>query len=594
MEVKITIITGILIFSFLISMGITLYSHLKGYLKGQLFFTLMMAAASLYSLGGAIESAVSTIPEKILWSKIEYIGTSFATVFMLHFVLNLVNSPNWIKKSVKFLYVLSAAYLIIVWTNDYHHLVWQGYTWNTSQYNILIYEHGHAFHAFAIYSLLLILISTVLLFRELSHFPAIIKKQVRVLIAGCLAPFFLTVLYLADITPVEGLDLTIMSLPLSGLVFLIGIFKFGLFKIIPTVSSSITTLIPDGLIVMDENNDIVFFNKSAATTLGLEEKEFSFQKVKDIQWIYDIITHHVGESTESEIMINSDPERWLEVSTTVIRNEAEQFKGNLILLHDMTKRKHLEQQTINLLDELIISNDRMKEADGQKDRIMSIIAHDLRTSFHQVINLTEIMNEILDDLSRDQLKEYLTDLHKSSVQGYGILEELLQWAKSQKGTSTSYKDIKVTDSILQIIESVQISLQNKQLTISIEGNKDLEVNNDVNVLNLVLRNLITNAIKFSNHAGEIRVKLEEGKEFDTISVIDNGIGIPESDLPKLFNSKAKYSRTGTGGESGSGFGLLLCKEMIERNNGLIEVNSIEGTGSTFSIKFFKKPAYSLP
>ncbi|MGE5316645.1 MAG: histidine kinase N-terminal 7TM domain-containing protein [Chloroflexota bacterium] len=594
MEVRITIITLILIISFLISGGICLYSHLKGYLKGQVYFTLMMASATIYAFSAAVESAATSLESKVLWSQFEYVGVSFSTVFMLHFVLHLINSKrNRLIGFIKYLYLYSFVNLILVWTNDYHHLVWKGFTWNATADNILIYNHGPAYFLFALFSLSLLMVSTLVLAKELKNFPELIKKQVKTLIAGVLAPFFLTILYLIDVTPIEGLDLTTMSLPITGLIFLLGIFRFGLFKIIPTVSSQITSLIPDGIIVMDENNEIVFFNSSAAKILGLKETEFSYQKIIDIQWIYDLITNQISNKRDSEIMIQSDPEKWLEVRTSEIRNEADQFKGNLILMHDMTRRKRLEQQTINLLDELSISNIRMKEANGQKDRIMGIIAHDLRTSFHQVINLSEILHETLEDLSKDELKEYLSDLLKASEEGYKILEELLQWARSQKDSSTGYQKIKVTNSLLQIIGSMQLSLQNKQLTVNIEGNKDLEIENDTNVLNLVLRNLLINAIKFSNKNSEITVKLEEAKDFDTISVIDKGIGIPESDLPKLFNAKSKYTRTGTGGENGSGFGLLLCKEMIERNNGQIEVTSVEGQGSTFAIKFFKTQAYSL-
>lgn len=594
MELKVTVVTVILVLSFLISAGITLYSQIRRYLKGHIYFTLGMAFASIYGFAACVESAAVTIPDKVLWSKIEYIGVSFATVFLLHFVINLVQSETgWLRKLMKYLYIFSFANLVMVWTNDWHHLYWTNFEWNTTADNILIYHHGTAYLIFAVYSLTLIMLSIIVLAKALPNFPGIVRKQIIMLIAGCLAPFFFTLLYLIDLSPVEGLDLTTMSLPVLGAIFLVGIFRFGLFKQIPSVSSQITNIIPDGIVVLDENNEIVFFNTPAAKILGLTETEFSYQKIKDINWIYDFISSHEKTLKESEVMINSDPERWLEVSSCEIRNEADQFKGNLILMHDMTKRKRLEHQTRNILDELSISHDRMKETNSQKDRIISIIAHDLRTTFHQVINLTSIINEILDDLPKEQLKEYLGDLLKASEQGYSILEELLQWARSQKESNIKYEKIRVNKSVLQIIESMQLSLQNKQLSVVLEGNENLEIINDNNVLNLVLRNLLINAIKFSNNNSQITVKLEDAEEYDTISVTDHGIGIPEADMPKLFNSKLKYTRTGTNGESGSGFGLLLCKEMIERNHGTIEVSSKEGQGSTFTIKFYKDKAFSL-
>lgn len=590
MEIDVSVITIILFFSFLISAGITLYSQVKGYLKGQIYFTLMMGGASIYAFCATIESAAMDIESKVFWSQAEYIGVAFPTLFLLYFVLNLVNKKSsGHYKYVKLLFLIPLITLAFTWTNDFHHLMWESFEWNSEIKNVLIYHHGPVYYIFAVYSLSLIALSLYVLATSLPTFPAMIKKQIRTLIIGCLAPFIFTILYLAGINPIKGLDLTAMSLPVMGVIFLIGIFKFGLFKIIPTVGNQITNILPDGLIVLDENNDIVFFNSSAASILELKEKEFSYQKVKDIHKIFDI----TSSSGESEVMINSDPERWLEVSTSEIRNESDQFKGRLVVLHDMTKRKRLEHQTSNLLDELSISHEQMKEANSQKDRIMGIIAHDLRTTFHQVINLSEIILEMLEELSPEQLKEYLTDLHKVSEQGFSILEELLLWARSRKENTSGYDKIQVAESVDQIVKSMQVSLQNKQLSVKIEGEMDLQIVNDRNVLNLVLRNLMINAIKFSNKNSEITVKLEDSDEYNIISVIDKGIGIPEQDLPKLFNSKTKYTRTGTDGESGSGFGLLLCKEMIERNHGNIEVQSIEGSGSTFSIKFLKNTSNTL-
>jgi PAS domain S-box-containing protein len=590
MELNINIVTVILFASFLISGGITIYSQAKGYLKGQIFFTLMMGGATIYAFGAMMESAALDIESKVFWSKAEYIGVVFPTLFLLQFVINLVNKkPTGFYRYYKWLYIIPVVTLAFVWTNEYHHLVWKSYEWNRTASNVLIYHHGIAYYIFAVYSLLLIALSLYILATALPTFPAMIKKQIRTLITGCMAPLVFTILYVTGINPVQGLDLTAMSLPVMGAVFLVGIFGFGLFKILPTVSNQITNIIPDGLVVVDENSDIVFFNSAAASILELKEKEFTYQKIKDIQRIYDI----TSGGKEKEVMIHSDPEKWLEVSTIDIRNEADQFRGSLIVMHDMTKRKRLEQQSRNLLDELRISHDQEKEANSQKDRIIGIIAHDLRTTFHQAINLSEIIIDMLEELTPGQLKEYLTDLHKVSEQGFGILEELLVWARSRKDNTAVYDKIDVHESVKQIIDSMQLSLQNKNLTVKIEGNKNLLIENNTNVLNLVLRNLLINAIKFSNKNSEITVKLGDGPMYDTISIIDKGIGIPKDDLPKLFNSKTKYTRTGTAGESGSGFGLLLCKEMIERNHGIIEVQSIEGSGSTFSIKFFKNPAISV-
>lgn len=589
MELHVTIVTGILFISFLVSFTIAIYSKTKGFLRGQHYFTATMFFASFYSLGGMVESAAVNISDKILWSQIEYIGVVFAPVLLLAFVLRLIHPPEHrLNRLSWLLYIIPVITLGLVFTNDQHFLIWDRYEWSTDGINILVYHHGIAYYFFAVWCLLVLLFSIYVILKALSDFPVIMQKQLRVLSVGCLIPIVFTALYLFGISPLKGLDLTIMSLPFTGLIFAYAISRFGMFKIIPSVSSQITSVIQDGLIVMDENGEIMFLNPAGARIIGLKEDSYSIHAIKDVEWLRQISLQGAKGIKETEVLLQNDPEKWLEITINEIRNDYNLFKGNLILLHDNTKRKRLEQQSQNLLNELHLSNAQIKEAINQKDRIISIIAHDLRTSFHQMINLTGLLNEMVEELTPDKLKEFLADLQKSSEDGYGILEELLAWARTKNDTLTLNENIKVLNPIEQIIKSLALSLQNKQLGVNIQGDKELIVKTDGNVLNLVLRNLLVNAIKFSNPGSSITVELHEGDEEDTISIIDTGIGIPEADIPKIFDTKMKYTRVGTSGESGSGFGLILCKEMIERNNGELELKSTEGKGSTFTIHLNKK------
>jgi len=157
---QVNIVTVILFITFLISAGITLHSWLKGYLKGQVYFTLMMLCASEYALASMVEASVITIEMKVLWSKFQYIGVSFATLLLLHFVLNLINSKfKGLLRWFNLLYVVPVTVIALAWTNKYHNLVWTSYEWSADGSNILTYHHGIAYHLFAGWSLLLIALS---------------------------------------------------------------------------------------------------------------------------------------------------------------------------------------------------------------------------------------------------------------------------------------------------------------------------------------------------------------------------------------------------------------------------------------------------
>lgn len=588
MELRITIVTIILFFSFLTSIGISIYSLTKGFFKGQKYFTWLMVAASFYALTGMLEASVMVPEAKFFWSKMEYIGIPFVPVLLLQFVLSLKETSKKILQRIKILYLMPFIMLGLVWTNDYHQLIWKGYEWSTAGINILKYHHNWLWYSFAVFCLVIILYSILVLRKLVPESPVIIKKQFRILIGGCTAPLILTVLYIADLNVLPGLDLTIMSIPIMGVFFLVGIFRFGLFKVIPLVNSQITQIIQDGLMVLDDNSEVVFYNSAASKIMGWENKASSFKKIQGIEWLQDITQSGALGLKNTEIMINSNPERWLEISINKIEKAKSSFGGTLILMHDITKRKILENQTRNLLDELRLSHNHITDALNQKDRIISIIAHDLRTSFHQIMSLSDLLIEDIQDLSEDDQKVFLSDLVKASRQGNDILEELLNWAKSQKSNYSNLQNFIVKDSVDQIIEELSFSIKNKNLSVKIEGKIDLSLIADQNILNIALRNLLINAVKFSNKNSLITVSIKDSDQYLFIGVNDNGIGIPEQDLNKLFNPRVKYSRKGTEGEQGSGLGLLLCKEMIERSGGTIEVSSIEGQGSTFTIKLKKE------
>ncbi len=587
MELKISPVTLILFFSFLTALGISIYSITKGYLKGQKYFTWLMLCAALYAFFAMMEASVTDINQKILWSKIEYLFVPFTPILLWHFVLVLSNSSKRMLSIVRYVYIIPPIFSILAFTNDSHQLIWKGFEWSGAGSNDLIYVHGILWYLVFVYSLSLILAAIIKLMKMQKGASRIIRKQIRILAMGCTAPFILTILYVSDLNPYPGLDLSAISTSIVGVFFMIGIFKYGMFKAIPIMSSQITKTIRDGLLVMDESNQIIYFNPSAAKFLEIEDTGFTFQTVKEVNWLSEAI-QNTKDNVTPEVKICDDPEKWIEISISQISDDFNKFSGLLVLMHDITKRKLLEGQSRSFLNELRISHDKMTEAMTQKDRIISIIAHDLRTSFHQILSISQIITEEYETFTEDSLKVFLSDLMKASRQGYDILEELLNWARSQKSDKSELQSFPIIKSVEKIADELSVSLKNKNLTLKIAGKTDLNAVVDQNVLSITLRNFIVNAIKFSNKNSEIIVNINESDDFLEIGVTDTGIGIPEADMSKLFNPRVKYTRTGTAGESGSGLGLLLCKEMVERSGGTITVSSQVGAGSTFTIKLKKQ------
>jgi signal transduction histidine kinase len=234
--------------------------------------------------------------------------------------------------------------------------------------------------------------------------------------------------------------------------------------------------------------------------------------------------------------------------------------------------------------EILYKNSELNDLNAAKDKFFSIIAHDLRNPFNAIIGLTDILLFSLDDLDIQKLQKTLENIKGSSQQAHELLENLLLWARSQTGT-ISYRpeplDLKVL--VEESIELVTVQAARKNINIISDSKTGGLIRGDVNMMNTILRNLLTNALKFTRRNGEVRVGISREDRFCILSIKDNGIGIPADKIQHLFSIDTAHKTKGTDQEPGTGLGLILCKEFIEKHGGRIEVESIAGNGSEFRL-----------
>lgn len=253
-------------------------------------------------------------------------------------------------------------------------------------------------------------------------------------------------------------------------------------------------------------------------------------------------------------------------------------------------KKILEQKVIertaqiNEQKELIISkNQELNALNKTKDKFFSIIGHDLRNPFDIIMGLSEIM--ILDFKKMDpkNIDYYLTSIYNSSKLAHELLENLLTWARMQTGSIEYVPE--TFDATLKIKESVELltaSASKKKIKIKAFAKEETLIFADINMFTTIIRNLIANAIKFTNQNGNIFIYINKKDNFQEITVEDTGVGISEENIKKLFRIDTKHATLGTEKEKGTGLGLLLCKEFIDKHGGTIWVNSEIGKGSKFT------------
>ncbi len=235
-----------------------------------------------------------------------------------------------------------------------------------------------------------------------------------------------------------------------------------------------------------------------------------------------------------------------------------------------------------LIENLEEAKIKLEEANKQKDKFFSIIAHDLRSPFQGLLGLTHIILEDIYELNVEEIKNY-TELLKDSAESiYKLLENLLEWSILQRDiVQVRPEALSIGGVVNGILETQIPNARSKEISIDNNISGGIEVYADPNMLNTILRNLISNAIKFTRKQGSVYLDAAEKGDFIEISVRDSGIGIPEEMLNKLFSAGEKTSRPGTMGERSTGLGLLLCKEYIEKQNGEIRVESKVNEGTTF-------------
>ncbi len=255
------------------------------------------------------------------------------------------------------------------------------------------------------------------------------------------------------------------------------------------------------------------------------------------------------------------------------------FKAQELLARVKT---HLDlKRSRDLINKQISELEKLNE---NKDKFISLISHDLRGPFTGFLGLTKFLDENLDSFSQDEIKEIARELHNSLFRQYQLLENLLEWSKIQIGSFKINKQkINVAEIVNNKIELFQISAKSKKIELISYINGNTYIYADKIMISSVIHNLISNAIKYSKSGGKVIINSTSKDNYVEISISDNGVGISEEKLEKLFNSESSFTTPGTNNEIGSGLGLLITKELVEMNDGKITVESKENIGTTFYI-----------
>ena len=275
----------------------------------------------------------------------------------------------------------------------------------------------------------------------------------------------------------------------------------------------------------------------------------------------------------------------------IIENKIADFndQGELIRIkgyvYDITERKLVEIA-------LVEREASLEELNATKDKFFSIIAHDLKNPFNGIIGFSTMLKEQIREKDYKGIGDYASIIQDSAQKVLDLLINLLDWSRSQTGQMEfKPEQIEIDIIITEVVELLDATAQQKSITLSGKTTSNIMVFADKDMVSLILRNLVSNAIKFTNPGGMIVISAEQNQDELTMSVSDNGVGMTNETMKKLFRIAENKSTAGTQNETGTGLGLILCKEFVEKQGGRIWVESEPGTGSSFR---FTLPKNSVP
>lgn len=228
-------------------------------------------------------------------------------------------------------------------------------------------------------------------------------------------------------------------------------------------------------------------------------------------------------------------------------------------------------------------NTQLIEANASKEKFFSIIAHDLKSPVNTLLTYSEVLSQNFDKLEKEKLRQGITALNNSATRAYKLLLDLLNWARSHSG-KMEYKpeEIDLGKIARENVELLEDRAKEKGIHLTSTVKEGLRVISDKNMVSTIMRNLLTNAVKFTSKNGKVKIRHKVEKLNIRITVSDTGIGISEDNIKKLFRLDTFYRTSGSDNEKGSGLGLLLCKEFIEKLQGEIWIESKLGKGSSFN------------
>ncbi|UCS91905.1 PAS domain S-box protein [Echinicola marina] len=550
--------------------------------KNVRWFGAMMVAVSIWAASDGVMVVVDDLGLMLSIVNAEYVGIALVPVFWLLFVFRFVGKEQWLKpRMVAAQFIFPILTLLMVWTNDYHHLHYQSAAIKevNGLYGLVTAKgpwyiiHTTYFYCWMIFGMFLLLY-------QYKKSEGIYRKQTVIIILGSLVPWVANILVVFQVGPFNGFDPTPYGFVVTSFIVVFGFWELSLFDLRPIARNKVVDSMREGMVVLDVEDRIVDFNDQMLRIIGRGKGEVTglgFGKLgfKDERW-KELLEQDTEQVVYLDLLFEGE-KRYYEINCKIISGGKRDFRGRLLMFRDITQfrldQRRLEEQAREL-----------SELNMTKDRLLSIISHDMRGPLNSLTQFLEMSESGF--ISDQEFKAMLPKISENLRQVSGFMENLLVWAMSQlMGENIEKEVFDIDKELSSVVNLFKASIENKGIQVDHLSKGEALVFADPNMTRLVLRNLLSNALKFSDKGDKISIYLEFVGNQTKVLVEDTGVGIPEKNLDRIFSAEA-FTTFGTQKEQGTGLGLMLSKDFVEKNGGEIGVESELGKGTKF---FFTLP-----
>ncbi len=555
---------------------LALYSLRYRKSPGILIYFFLLLAISIYSFGYAYELQADNSGSLLYWLRIEYIGISFIPSLIIMLALRYTGNSGLLKPWVIITLIFYGIVILFMQFTNFNTLFYRSFNIVYSENLVFAdFAHGPVYWVHQTVMNMMLLASTILYLLHFGKTKGLNRVRSFIMFISCIVPYIIYLVYISGYRP-HNLDLNPFSFTLVGFLFALGVFRFQLLEYLPITLEHVFNSMADGVVILDNHGNLVSYNQSATrlfprliNRMKGEPLDIIIKGLPSLSELKD------GYETEIEIPENNCP-AFFHLRLVTVRNERNKPKGWTVIFTDVTDRRVKENK-------LVQKEQTLKGLNASKDKFLAIIGHDLRNSFHLMINLSDMLIANIEKDNKEGALKKANIIYDTSVGTYHLLQNLLEWALlQQKGMQLNKTSQNITVLVDEEVQGLKTLYEQKNLTISHITGIPVIAMADREMIKTILRNLISNAIKYSYTGGNIRITemIRSGKV--TVSISDNGTGMTAEEQELLFGADGLLSKKGTASEDGTGLGLRLCREFVHLHQGEIKVTSQPEKGSTFS------------